>query len=107
MSSAAAFTHADLRILLRIIGSRKGANLTEIAAFHQSHRWPEATPDQIRQTVDRFAALGCVVEREGAFHATPGLQRAFNEACRNCRDTIEESDILARILAEHPGGLLS
>jgi hypothetical protein len=98
MSSASAFTRGDLQILLRIIGSRKGADLGEIMAFHKSHRWPEATPEQIRDVITRFVSLGWVTEQGEKFLASPTLQSAFNEACRNCRDTIEEFDILARIL---------
>ena len=98
MSSASAFTKPDLRILLRIIGSRKGADLSEIVAFHKSHRWPEATPEQIRDVIGRFISLGWVTEQDNKYMASPALQSAFNEACRNCRDTIEEFDILTRIL---------
>lgn len=105
MSSASAFTRSDLRILLRIIGSRKGADVDEIVAFHRSHRWPETGPDQVRAVIARFNALGWVTQQENRFLASPALQAEFNEACRNCSDTIEEYDTLARILepnaAEH------
>jgi hypothetical protein len=96
MSSA--FTRTDLRILLRIIGSRKGADIDEIVAFHRSHRWPDAGPEQVRAVIGRFVSLGCIVERENRFFASAELQASFNDACRNCTDTIEELDILARIL---------
>ncbi len=101
MSSASTFTRSDLRILLRIIGSRKGADFEEIVAFHRSHRWPEATPEQVREVVGRFTSMGWVTEQGNKFLASPKLQTAFNDACRNCRDTIEEYDILARILEPH------
>jgi hypothetical protein len=98
MSSASEFSRAELRVLLRVIGSRKGADIDEIVAFHQSHRWPDGSPEQVRAAIGRFTSLGCVVEREKRYFVSTALQTAFNDACRNCSDTIEELDILARIL---------
>ena len=98
MPSSSTFSRSDMRVLLRIIGSRKGADLEEIVAFHRSHRWPEITSEQVNDVVNRFASGGFVVQQGTKFLASPSLQAAFNDACRNCQDTIEEYDILARIL---------
>ena len=98
MPSSSTFSRADMRILLRIIGSRKGADLEEIVAFHRSHRWPEITSEQVHDVVNRFASTGFLVQQGTKYLASPTLQAAFNDACRNCQDTIEEYDILARIL---------
>lgn len=98
MSSSPAFSHSDLRILLRIIGSRKGANVDEIVAFHESHHWSEGTMEHISEVVGRLSALGWVSQQDGKFFASQKLQSAFNEACRNCQDTLEEYEILSHIL---------
>lgn len=98
MPASSTVSRMDMRILLRIIGSRKGADLAEIVEFHRSHRWPDITSEQVHDVVSRFVSNGFVVQQGTKFLASPSLQAAFNDACRNCQDTIEEYDILGRIL---------
>lgn len=88
----------EMRVLLRIVGSRPGADGSAIHTFVESHRWPGTTPDQIRDAITHLVSLGFITERGGKYFASAELQAAFINDCRNCSDTIEEFDILRQIL---------
>lgn len=98
MTSSTAVTRADVEVLLRIVGSRKGATTEEVFEFERRHRRDTPSVDAIRDSLSRLSAAGFVEQRDQRFHAAPSLIAAFTNAARNCRDTLEERDILYRII---------
>ena len=93
-------TRSDLSVLLRIVGSRNGADLDAILAFENSHHRQRSTADQIRESLARLMDAELIVLRGNQYVGTPQVQAAFLDECRNCCDTIEEFDILNRIIAQ-------
>ncbi|MGE0755869.1 MAG: hypothetical protein AB7F89_11430 [Pirellulaceae bacterium] len=94
----------DRSILLRIVGSRKGADLEAISVFEQAHHRRPPSAQEIRESIDRLVTAGLAVQQGNQFFGTPELQNAFFEEVRNCRDTMEEYDVLNRVLAKvRPG----
>jgi hypothetical protein len=91
---------SDLSVLLRIVGSRKGADFNALRDFVGSHGRDRVTPDQLQESLERLLNKSLIVRRDGEYVASNELQAAFLDECRNCRDTIEEFDILTRIIAQ-------
>ena len=98
MGSAPILAQADLDVFLWIVGSRPGASLDEILAREQSHDPHPCSRDQIRESLWRLEAKGLITCDGLRYHAEPSMQSRFLEACRNCRDTLEENQILHRLL---------
>ena len=93
-------TRSDLSVLLRIVGSRNGADLDAIFAFESSHHRQHPTAEQIRESLARLLDAELIVQRGNQFVGAPQVQAAFLDECKNCCDTIEEFDVLDRILAK-------
>jgi hypothetical protein len=100
MAQPDSLTRGDLSVLLRIVGSRNGADFDAILAFESSHHRQRPTADQIHDSLTRLMDAGLIVESGNQYVGAPQVQAAFLEECRNCRDTIEEFDILNRIIAQ-------
>lgn len=98
MTQVSSLQQLDVHVLLRIVGSRNGADLQSILAFEKSHKQQKATVEDIRAAVTRLIQAGHVVQRQDKYFGSDGLHQAFLDECRNCRDTIEEFDILSRIV---------
>lgn len=97
MIQTAAIKRSDINILLRIVGCRAGATWNSILAFERSHHRPSLGEIEIRESLDRLLDAGLIVQANDNYLASADLQSAFLAECRNCRDTIEEFDILCRI----------
>ena len=93
-------TRSDLSVLLRIVGSRNGAEFNAILEFETSHHRQHTTADQIRDSLTRLIDAELIVQRGNLYFGAPHVQAAFLDECRNCCDTIEEFDVLDRILAK-------
>jgi hypothetical protein len=92
------FTRADLNVLFWVVGCTTGASVEEIVEHEaRRHRHPP-TADAIRESLARLKAEGVIVLQGDRYQGEAGLQRAFLHQCRNCRDTIEEVEILRRLL---------
>ena len=100
MGQPNSLTRTDLSVLLRIVGSRQGADLDAIVDFESSHHRQHRTPDQIRESLARLMGAALVVQQGNQYFGAPEVQAAFFDECRNCSDTIEEFDVLNRIIAQ-------
>jgi hypothetical protein len=98
MIQSQTLSRSDLSILLRIVGSRAGADIEAIAAFERSHRRKPATIDEMRESVARLVAAGYVKQQGSRYYGAPEIQTAFLDEVRNCRDTIEEFDVLKGVM---------
>jgi hypothetical protein len=93
-------TRSDLSVLLRVVGSRNGADFDDILAFESSHHRQRPTTEQIRDSLSRLVDAELIMQRGNQYVGVPQVQAAFLDECRNCCDTIEEFDILNRIIAK-------
>ena len=100
MDPISSLSRSDLSVLLRIVGSRKGADFNALKEFVGAHAHHQVTPDQLRESLNRLLAASLIVQRDNAYFGSEVLQAAFLNECRNCRDTIEEFDILTRIIVQ-------
>lgn len=98
MTEAQHLTRSDLSVLFWIVGCTRGASFEEIVE-HEGHRRREPpSPDAIRESLSRLEERQLIFLREGRYWGNEDLQTAFLRECRNCRDTIEEVDVLRRLL---------
>lgn len=100
MAQSNTLTRFDRSVLLRIVGSRKGADLDALLAFERAHHRQEPSADEIRASVARLIAAELIVQQGNQYFGTPQVQAAFLNECRNCSDTIEEFDVLNRIITQ-------
>lgn len=87
----------DVDTFLWIVGSRTGATFDEVVVRYDSHHKP-LSPSQIHESLWRLEAHDLISCSDQRYHAKPELQAEFLDACRNCRDTFEETEILHRIM---------
>jgi hypothetical protein len=99
MPQPTGFSRFDRSILLRIVGSRRGADMEAIATFEKAHHRNPPTAQQIDESLARLKATGFIVQRGNHYFSVPEIQSAFFSEVRNCRDTVEELDVLDRVLA--------
>src|SRR5687768_8384219 len=100
MGQPNSLSRSDLSVLLRIVGSRNGANLDDILAFESSHHRQHPTAEQVSESLNRLLDAALIMRQVDHYVGTPQVQAAFLEACRNCCDTIEEFDVLNKIVAQ-------
>jgi hypothetical protein len=100
MGQSMTLTRYDLSALLRVVGSRKGADIDAILKFEQSHHRKPPTAEQVGQSISRLLAAGLVTQQGNHYLSAPHIQAAFFNEVRNCRDTVEEFDVLNRVLAQ-------
>lgn len=98
MIQTATIKRSDVNVLLRIVGSRTGATPEAVLKFERSHHSPNINQAEIDEIIQRLAEAGLVTQRDGKYFSSDELQQAFLDECRNCRDTVEEFDILCRII---------
>lgn len=101
MSETITLNKTDTSILLRIIGSRKGADFEALANFERAHHRVPPTDDQIRESLSRLIGIGVIAQQGANYVGKPELQAAFFGEVRNCRDTLEEYSVLTRVLAQY------
>lgn len=100
MSQASTFNRFDVHVLLRIAGSRTGADAASILAFEKSHHHDGTSMDMVQQSIARLLEAGHIVQQGEKYVSSGSLQKSFLSECRNCRDTVEEFDVLSRILGK-------
>jgi hypothetical protein len=98
MIHSVTLSRSDLSVLLRVVGSRKGADLDAIVSFEQRHLRSPPSVDEIQKSISRLMVAGYVYQQGKQYFGAPELQNAFFEEVRNCRDTVEEFDVLQRVL---------
>jgi hypothetical protein len=91
-------SRADLNVLFWIVGCRTGATFEEIFQ-HESHlhRQPPSQ-EAIRECLARLEARRLITLVGDRYRGDSKLQKAFLNECQNCQDTIEEIDILSRLI---------
>lgn len=89
----------DFTVLLRVVGSRKGADLDAVLAFERAHQRKEPRREEALESLNRLVAAELIVQQGNQYFGTPEVQSAFLDECRNCRDTMEEFNVLNRIIA--------
>lgn len=101
MPDTITLSKTDTSLLLRIVGSRKGATFEDLANFERAHHRKPATEDQMRESITRLIGIGIIVQQGPHYVGKPNIQAAFLNEVRNCRDTIEEFSVLTRVLEQH------
>ena len=96
MSKATTFD--NLRVLVWVVGSTKGADFADIVNRVRSHPGGDSlSEDGIRDILSKLESKQLITRTGDHYDAMPKLLSAFHDESRNCQDTIEEYDILQRI----------
>lgn len=99
MQDELTLSRSDLGVLFWVVGCRTGAKLEEIIEHEgHCHRKPPSN-DEIGESLLRLAARRLIYQTGDRYVSDPKLQAAFMNQCQNSRDTVEEIEILRRLIA--------